>query len=105
MKYWNASALAEAPGCNPDLARDLRNANRRDLPDWPGTGEGAFMIAANGMVIGTYQPLALPPSVEPTVQPQPLYLRMPTPWEWTSLERAGLMEVPAGYYFARLALH
>ena len=105
MKYWSATQLAQAPGCNPDLARDLHNANRRDLPEWPGVAEGAFVIASNDMAIGVYQPIALPPSVEAHVMPQPVYLRMPSPWEWLTLERAGMMELPVGYYFARLALH
>jgi len=107
MKYWPASALADAPGCHPKAAEDLRNANLKGVETNPKVADAAFVIVSHGMVIGQYQPVAMPPKHPDADELVSLvYLRMPSPWEWRSLERAGMIEAADGYYyFLQSALH
>lgn len=103
MRYWPSSELSRAPGMHPHAAYELSVVNRTGLISSQAC-EAGYMAAIHEIVPPYEVPLVLPPTLG-VVAAQPFYLRMPDPWEFHKLERAGLVNVHGGYYFISVQLH
>jgi len=99
MKYWPASELADAPGMHPNLAYEIRNVNRLGMPPVISSEaiEAGYVAAVNLVVIPTEIPVVMPPN--PAGVACPVFTRMPTPWEFHKLERAGITYDGQNYFF------
>jgi hypothetical protein len=100
MKYWPASELADAPGMHPNLAYEIRHVNLTRTPAAM-IGEDAvqagYVAAVNMVVIPMEVPIVVPPNPEGVGCP--VFTRMPTPWEFHKLERAGITYDGQNYFF------
>lgn len=101
-RYWPASHLADTPGMHPNLAYEIRMANRTGIMSADAI-EAGYVAAVNDVVMPLEIPIALPPNTDGAGQP--VYLRMPTRWEFHKLERSGIIFLGENYFFIAAARH
>lgn len=101
-KFWPASALADAPGMHPQLAYEIRMANKTAVLSSDAL-EAGYVVAVNDVVMPLELPVALPPCTDRAGQP--VYLRLPTAWEFHKTERAGIIFLGESYIFIGCSLH